>query len=165
LILALHEPFPRREHGAAARVRRHGLKPMYGPHGGDAPLVHPQRPTTYARSAPVAARRGRACSGLGTASRVFLLRHSFQAVSQTGTVHPRPKLRQSYSNFGLVTDIGLHTSLSRPRVRDAASWPASHSALAGRVRGPQLSVHRVDRVLDRAPPPAAGLLEWADNRA
>ena len=102
------------------------------------------------RGPPVAARRGRACSGLGTASCVYLLRHSFQAVSQTGTLHPKPKLRQSYSNFGLAIVVGLRTSLSGMRVRNAASWPASDSAPAGQVRGPQLSVHRVDRVLDRA---------------
>ena len=48
LILALHEPFPRREHGAPARARRHGLKPMYILHGGEPPSVHPQRDGTRA---------------------------------------------------------------------------------------------------------------------
>src|SRR5947209_5568342 len=76
LILALHEPFPRRKHGAPARARQHRLKPMYILHGGEPPLVHPQRSTACAGSASVAARRGRANSGLGTASHVFLLRRS-----------------------------------------------------------------------------------------
>ena len=41
VILALHEPFPCREHGAPAGAARHGLEPMYIPHRGEPPLVHP----------------------------------------------------------------------------------------------------------------------------
>ena len=61
VILALHEPFPRREHGAPAGARRHGLEPMYIPHGGEPPLVHPRRRDGM----PVHARRGRAIQRTG----------------------------------------------------------------------------------------------------
>ena len=144
VILALHEPFPRREHGAPARARRHGLEPMYIPHGGEPPLVHPQRPTACARSAPVAARRGRAYSGLGTASRVFLLRHSFRAVSQTGTPT-------------LSTPVGCVTSLSGPE--QEISSPAVAGGGYSNLRSPA-AVMRFNKgiaanttTVDRANPP------------
>ena len=72
LILALHEPFPRRKDGAAARTRRRGFTPTYIPHGGEPPLVYPRHLTACALPAPVAARPSPAYSGLGTASLVFL---------------------------------------------------------------------------------------------
>ncbi len=81
LVLALHEPLPRREHGAAVQVRRAALKPMYIAHGSEPPWSIPGTRRACAPCAPVAARRGRVCGGPGPASRVFLLRHSFQAVS------------------------------------------------------------------------------------
>ena len=37
VIVALHEPFPRRQHGAAAGARRHGLEPMSILHRGEPP--------------------------------------------------------------------------------------------------------------------------------
>jgi hypothetical protein len=67
VVLALHEPFPRREHDAPTRARRHGIKPMYVPHRGEPPLVSDTRQCLRARAAaPVPARRARATSGLGT---------------------------------------------------------------------------------------------------
>jgi hypothetical protein len=56
---SLHSARIRREHGAPARARRHGLKPMYIRHGGEPPLVHPQR-RRHAR-----VRAGRRSSRLG----------------------------------------------------------------------------------------------------
>jgi hypothetical protein len=78
-ILTLHEPFPRCEHGAPARARRHGLEPMYIRHGGEPPLVHPSTPDGKRRVR--AGRRQPADSGLGTASRVIPLRQLFWPVS------------------------------------------------------------------------------------
>ena len=77
----------------------------------------------HARSAPVAARRGRACSGPGTVSRVFLLRHSFWAVSQTGTPHPRYRFRAaSRPSQSCVQEMSLpgRPRTGRPRARQAA---------------------------------------------
>jgi hypothetical protein len=113
---------------------------MYILHGGEPPSVHPQRPTARARSPPVAARRGRAYSGLGTASRVFLLRHSFQAVSQTGTSHPRYLCRAaSRPSLGCVW--GRCWFLAKPRKARLRARCAAHCR----------SGHTVDRVLlDRA---------------
>ena len=86
LVLALHELLPRREHGAPARARRYGLEPMYIGHGGEPPLVHPQRPTAVPgpRRSPLVAAGPTSDWALRRAS-CFVTR---PAVSQTGPSPP-----------------------------------------------------------------------------
>jgi hypothetical protein len=103
LILAPHEPLPRREHRATARVRRHRLTPMHISHGEEPPLVHPQHPTAYPQSTPVAARHDPTRSGPDTTSRAYPLRHSFPAMPQTDTPTLSPSRRTATPNFNLGT--------------------------------------------------------------
>jgi len=74
---------------------------------------------------PVRAGRGWAYSRQGTASRVFPLRHSFQAVSPTGTPHTKHGCRSRHALSG--PDREISSPATRPNTT-ACRLPASGGA-------------------------------------
>jgi len=78
---------------------------------------------------PVRAGRGWAYSRQGTASRVFPLRHSFQAVSPTGTLHTKHGCRLRHALPGPEQEIS-----SPAATDDGVPPPASGGATAPEVQ-------------------------------
>jgi hypothetical protein len=93
---------------------------------------------------PVRAGRGWAYSRQGTASRVFPLRHSFQAVSPTGTLHIKHGCRLRHALSGPEQEI------SSPAV---AGRGYSNLAFSGRVMRFSNGIAASTITADRANPP------------